>query len=85
MASNNNGGQKQNMDIINKISYKANYDKRPNHGRANYDNTKKLSGTVENTTRYQSDPTGNVINLSKETFTKETGQLFKKKFKPQIF
>ena len=28
--------------------------------------------TVENTTRYQSDPIGHVINLSKKTFTKGT-------------
>ena len=47
------------------------------HG-ANHENIKKLWRTVENTTRYQSDPIGRVINLSKKTFTKGTFQLLNK-------
>ena len=39
--------------------------KRATYDRANYYNTQKLSRTVENTTRYQFDPIGDVINLSK--------------------
>ena len=46
--------------------------------RANHENIKKLWRTVENTTRYQSDPIGHVINLSKKTFTKGTFQLLNK-------
>ena len=38
------------------------------HG--NNNNTKKLWRAVENTTRYQSDPIGHVINVSKEIFNK---------------
>ena len=46
--------------------------------RTNHENIKKLWRTVENTTRYQSDPMGHVINLSKKTFTKATFQLLNK-------
>ena len=46
--------------------------------KANHENIKKLWRTVENTTRYQSDPIGHVINLSKKTFTKDTFQLLNK-------
>ena len=44
----------------------------------NHENIKKLWRTVENKTRYQSDPIGHVINLSKKTFTKGTLQLLNK-------
>ena len=46
--------------------------------KANHENIKKLWRTVENTARYQSDPVGNVINLSKKTSTKWTFQLLNK-------
>ena len=36
--------------------------------------SKNLGETVENTTRYESDPIGNFINLSKKTFTNATFQ-----------
>ena len=38
--------------------------------RANHENIKKFWRTVENTTRYQSDPIGHVINLSKKHLQK---------------
>ena len=69
MASNNNGGQQQNIYGNNKHNKLH---------RANHENIKKLWRTVENTTRYQSDPIGHVINLSKKTFTKGTFQLLNK-------
>ena len=43
--------------------------------RRNYENTEAIWQTIEETTRYESDPIANVINLSKKTFTKETFQL----------
>ena len=46
MASNNNEGQQQNMEVINMISYIEQTMK----------TIKKLWRVVENTTRYQSDP-----------------------------
>ena len=48
------------------------------HQLSNHENIKKLWRTVENTTRYQSDPIGHVINLSKNTLTKGTFQLLNK-------
>ena len=57
--------------------------------RTNHANTKKLWRTVEDTTGHQFDPTGNVINLSNKTFTKETFQLLNKNLNftptPSIF
>ena len=57
--------------------------------RTNHANTKKLCRTVEDTTGHQFDPTGNVINLSKKRFTKETFQLLNKNLNflptPSIF
>ena len=38
--------------------------------RTKHANTKKLWRTVEDTTRHQFDPIGNVINLSNKTFIK---------------
>ena len=52
MASNNNGGQRLNIEIINNKLH-----------RANHENIKKLWRTLENTIGYQSDPVGHVINL----------------------
>ena len=46
--------------------------------RANHENIKKLWRTIENTTRYQPDPIGHVINLNKKTFTKGTFQFLNK-------
>ena len=46
--------------------------------RINHANTKKLWGTVEDTTGHKFDPIGNVINLSNKTFTTETFQLLNK-------
>ena len=57
--------------------------------RTKHANTEKLWRTVEDTTRYQFDPIGNVINLSNKTFTKETFQLLNKNLNfiptPSIF
>ena len=64
MAFNNNGGQQQNMEVINMISY--------------IEQTRKTLKKLENTTRYQSDPIGHVINLSKKSFTKGIFQLLNK-------
>ena len=46
--------------------------------RINHGNFVKLRRTIENTTGFQSDPSGKVINLSKERFTKETFKLLNK-------
>ena len=46
--------------------------------RANHENIKKRWRTIENTTRYQSEPIGYVINVSKKTFTKAKFQLLNK-------
>ena len=68
MVSNNNGGQQQNIEIINMISYIQQTIK----------TIKKYWRTVENTTTHQSDPVGHVINLSKKTFTRGTFELLNK-------
>ena len=46
--------------------------------RRNHENIKRLWGTIENTTRFQSDPIGKYVNLSEKTFSKETSQLLSK-------
>ena len=46
--------------------------------RRNHENVKRLRRIIENITRFQSDPTGKVVNLSEKTFSKETFQLLNK-------
>ena len=46
--------------------------------RTNHENFVKLRRTIENTTGLQSDPAGQVINLSKKRFPKETFKLLNK-------
>ena len=58
-----NSGQQENIDLINQIR------------RTNYGNFVKIRRTIENSTRFQSDPAGNVINLSDKYFTKDVHRL----------
>ena len=66
MASSNILGHQKNVEITSVISF--------------IEETffKRLWRTIENTTRFQSDPIGKVVNLSKNTFSKETFQLLNK-------
>ena len=57
---------------------KSGNDKHDQLQRANHENIKKRWRTIENTTRYQSEPIGYVINVSKKTFTKAKFQLLNK-------
>lgn len=54
------------------------YYKRDNIHRRDNENIKKPWRTIENTIRFQSDPTGKVVNLSKKSFSRETFRLLNK-------
>ena len=53
-------------------------DQRHKLHRTNHDNFIKLQKTLEDTTRFQYDPAGQVINLSTKRFCKDTFKLLKK-------
>ena len=53
-------------------------DQRHKLHQTNHDNFIKLRKTLEDTIRFQSDPTGQVINLSTKRFYKDTYKLLNK-------
>ena len=46
--------------------------------RRNHDNIKRLLRTIDNTVTFESHPIGNVVNLNKSTFSKESFKLLNK-------